>query len=322
MSCYHPMLAAYDGTFDGKPRYKIIGTAYNGIKHHPMDKAVPCGQCIGCRLDKSRVWADRMVLELDHSKAAIFVTLTYDNDHVPIGSIDDNGVPVLTLVKRDVQLYLKRLRKHFADREIRFYLAGEYGDQTLRPHYHAILFGLSLHDFVDLQLLGINDFKQPLYNSDLMRSIWQCGNISIGNVSWQTCAYVARYVQKKLTGKGADYYTQLGIEPPFALMSRRPGIAGYFAVEHADKLGDTYQYVTDDNGITPRTKISTPAYLVSKLQDINPDLYEDVKIRRQRYANDKLLMELQQTDLSYVEYLNVKERELARRISSLTRDKL
>lgn len=320
MSCNHLLHAQCIGFSDGKPSYKVIGS-WSGVKKSPWDVPVPCGQCIGCRLDKSRQWADRMMLELDHSKTAVFVTLTYDNEHVPIGLIDDNGVPTLTLFKRDFQLFMKRLRKCFSGRDIRFYAAGEYGDQTLRPHYHAILFGLSLSDFPDLFFSGRNAFSQAYYGSALLYRLWSNGNVSLSSVSWQTCAYVARYVMKKQTGKNADLYSQNGIEPPFALMSRRPGIAGFFAVEHPDKLDSTYQYIIDDNGVTPRTKISTPKYLIEKLADINPDLYDQVKKKRACFANDKMLLELYNTDLDVVAYMDLKERDLARRLEPLVRDK-
>lgn len=137
MSCYHPLCGVPDGNaVDGSFSYKIIGKYdLDCRKADPRAIAIPCGHCIGCRLDQSRQWADRMMLELEHTGKAIFLTLTYDNDHVPLSVDDDTGeFSWFTLNKRDLQLFFKRLRKKFSDKEVRYYAVGEYGSNTLRPH--------------------------------------------------------------------------------------------------------------------------------------------------------------------------------------------
>ena len=319
MACYHPMLCAYQGTsIAGTPQYKILGS-WTGVKNHPKDIQVPCGHCIGCRLDRSRAWADRMMLELDHSKTAVFLTLTYDNDHVPVSMINDDGLPYYTLDKRDVQLFLKRLRKFFDYKKIRYFLAGEYGDKTMRPHYHAIIFGLDLDDFSDRIHFGSNSFGQPYYTSSTLERIWSNGFVSLAPVSWQTCAYVARYVTKKLNGPESIVYDYRNCTPPFALMSRRPGIAGYFAVDHPDLLGDRLQYIDDVFGVRNVKKVPTPKYLFDKLSLTNPDLYDTIKSQRARYAADKQLLELSKTDLDCVDYNAVKERKTLTAVSALIR---
>ena len=319
MPCYHPMHCAYQGTsVAGAPLYKILGP-WTGVKYHPKDIQVPCGHCIGCRLDKSRDWADRMMLELDHSKTAVFVTLTYDNEHVPISMINDDGIPYYTLDKRDVQLFLKRLRKFFSDKSIRYYLAGEYGDKTNRPHYHAILFGLDLDNFSDRILFGNNPFGQPYYTSLTLERLWSNGFVSLAPVSWQTCAYVARYVTKKLNGPDGIVYSYRNCLPPFALMSRRPGIAGFFAVDHPDCLSDRLLYIDDKFGVTNHKKVCTPKYLFEKLSLTDPDLFAKIKAERARYAADKQLLELARTDLDIVDYNGVKERKALTAASALKR---
>lgn len=319
MACYHPMHCAYQGTsVAGAPLYKILGP-WTGVKNHPNDIQVPCGHCIGCRLDKSREWADRMMLELDHSKTAVFVTLTYDDLHVPVSMYNDDGVPFFTLDKRDVQLFLKRLRKYFYGKSIRYYLAGEYGDKTNRPHYHAILFGLDLSDFRDRVHFGSNPFGQPYYTSSTLERLWSNGFVSLAPVSWQTCAYVARYVTKKLNGPEGIVYSYRNCLPPFALMSRRPGIAGYFAVDHPELLSDRMLYIDDVFGVTNHKKVSTPKYLFEKLALTNPDLYDKIKSDRARYAADKQLLELARTDLDIVDYNGVKERKALTAASALKR---
>ena len=163
MPCYHPLVGIFDGKYNenGKKVFKIEGKLVpSEVKiMHPGSVTIPCGRCIGCRLDYSRSWADRMMLEMEScDRKAIFLTLTYNNSHgVPCmvsdyeageneyfpqdGLVRLNGdkaylCEAFTLYKRDVQLFMKRLRKHFKERKIRFYAAGEYGDHTFRPHYH------------------------------------------------------------------------------------------------------------------------------------------------------------------------------------------
>lgn len=322
MSCYHPMYCAYQGlSASGKPQYKILG-AWTGVKNHPQDISVPCGHCIGCRLDKSREWADRMMLELDHSKTAVFLTLTYDQDHVPIAMLNDDSEPFYTLCKRDFQLFMKRLRKYFSGKEIRFYAAGEYGDHTFRPHYHAILFGIDTADFPDLVRFGSNPFGQPYYTSDILARLWSNGFVSLAPVSWQTCAYVARYCTKKLDGDLSILYAYRNCVPPFALMSRRPGIAGYYAVDHPELLSESKQYVSDLNGLKKITKVSTPKYLFEKLELTNPSLYYKIKSDRARFARDKLLIELSKTDLDLFEYNKVREANKTSSVQALKRSSI
>lgn len=321
MSCYRPLFAEFQGYEDGKPQYKILPCS--GIPAEYPNINVPCGHCVGCRLDKSRQWADRMMLELDHSKTAIFVTLTYDPLNVPVACSLDDGSVLFTLDKRDVQLFMKRLRKAFSGREIRFYLAGEYGSQTHRPHYHAILFGLSLADFPDLRSVSKNSFGQFLYTSEKMYSIWKLGNVALADVSWQTCAYVARYCVKKLGDDvSCETFESFGVQPEFSLMSRKPGIAGFYALEHPDLIYMSKQYFSDPNGVSPRTSCTTPKFVFQKLELTNPELFDKIKTQRQIYARDKELLALSRTDLDFFEYNKVKENNHERRCFGLVRDSL
>lgn len=318
MSCTHPLLAKFVGFADGKPQYNVQAHGCTSAVYPDIN--IPCGHCIGCRLDKSRQWADRMMIELDHSKTAVFLTLTYAPEHVPVASVLDDGTVLYTLDKRDVQLFIKRLRRHFDGREIRYYLAGEYGDKTHRPHYHAIVFGLDLSDFPGLRVVGSNSFGQFLYTSPLLEDKWSLGNVAIASVSWQTCAYVARYCTKKVTGKAsADVYDKFNVLPEFSLMSRRPGIGGFFPIEHPDLIARNKQYFNDDNGVTPRTSCQTPKYIFEKLSLTNPELYDILKVQRARYARNKALLELSHTDLDFYEYNQVKEFQNDEKLHALTR---
>ncbi len=174
---------------------------------------IPCGKCMECRLKYSREWANRMMLEsLDHD-SNFFLTLTYDDDHVHI-----NDFGLKTLYKKDFQDFMKRLRRYVEPDHIRFFAAGEYGDHTLRPHYHAIIFGLKISD---LDPFGYSS-GFPVYISKSINKLWEQGHVLISSISWDTCAYTARYVVKKANHYSKDSFHFAHVEPEFCLMSRRP----------------------------------------------------------------------------------------------------
>lgn len=140
MSCHKPLLAVptNDVAGNGKRKYVPIG-AFEKFKNFdlrisfPGSIKIPCGQCLGCRMDNCRSWADRMMIELDHSKKAVFLTLTYRDEDLPMRYDMSTGEVVNTLQKRDLTNFFKRLRKRFAGKELRYYACGEYGSRTHRP---------------------------------------------------------------------------------------------------------------------------------------------------------------------------------------------
>lgn len=199
---------------------------------------VPCGQCIACRLNRSSSWAIRIMHEKKMCGAACFLTLTYDEENLP--RVGEYG----TLVKRDVQLFLKRLRKEIAPRKIRYYLCGEYGDTYHRPHYHCIIFGLS-----------------PSEIRQLVPRLWQFGFSHVGDVSWDSAAYVARYCTKLLTGPKKEWYTERNILPEFSLMSRRPGIGACWLEKYGKEIKAHH------NVVVKGRKMSPPRYYRDKIYD-------------------------------------------------------
>lgn len=265
MSCYHPLKAFKIGVNpSGKPKYKITSQDCSYIDYCDFGSVrsyiccsgnpvrtrntiqlftdsidIPCGQCIGCRLDYARQWADRCLLELGEHKSSYFVTLTYSDEYVPFGhGVDKDTGEVtcdcMTLQKRDFQLFMKRLRKKFSDQKIRFFACGEYGPETQRPHYHAILFGLELNDLVLYKRCMHGDYNY--YNSPSLQEVWPYGHVVVGKVTWESCCYTARYIMKKQKGDGALFYDLTGIEPPFSLMSRKPGIARNYYEENKNVI--------------------------------------------------------------------------------------
>lgn len=194
MPCYKP-LDAWRPDFSTGSK-KLI------FSYHPArcagptpDLQVPCGQCVGCRLERSRQWAVRCVHESQLHKENCFITLTYASEHLP---------PDSSLHYRDFQLFMKRLRKKFTGKKIRFYMCGEYGENFGRPHFHACLFG---HNFDDLKLWKTQN-NIPLYRSKILEELWPFGHSSVGSVTFESAAYVARYIMKKVTGEAAElHYT-------------------------------------------------------------------------------------------------------------------
>ena len=246
---------------NGKKIIKFLGhpvndnqkTVYYRGKDYPIDMLIkiPCGKCVGCRLEYSRQWANRCMLELQYHDSAYFCTFTYDDDHVPRTYYPDpetgEAFPAMTLQKRDFQLLMKRIRKHFPDDQIRFFACGEYGSQTFRPHYHAIIFGLHLSDLIPYKKVREGGELYTYYNSPSLQECWPYGFVVVGEVTWESCAYTARYVMKKLKGKEADFYGKHNIQPEFTLMSRRPGIARNYYDTHPTLFDTDYINISTPN---------------------------------------------------------------------------
>lgn len=209
MACYHPVSAwrTDSGSILWAPREGRL-----------REIQLPCGQCIGCRLERSRQWAARCMHEAALHDRNCFITLTYDDAHLPPGG---------SLVYGDYQAFMRRLRK--AAGRLRFYMCGEYGETTFRPHYHAALFGYDFPDKVTFSRNGGN----ILYTSKLLSRLWPAGHASVGALTFDSAAYIARYVTKKIVGDKAEaHYRRVDkttgeitqLVPEFNHMSLKPGI--------------------------------------------------------------------------------------------------
>lgn len=321
MACYNPNrihVSIDHGTgmliheFRGPAKYDnplSYGTIDNLSSDGSYDMIVPCGKCLGCQIDYSREWANRMCIELDDNPKAIFVTLTYNDVHLPL---TNSGTK--TLRKRDLQLFWKRLRKAYPDVRIRYYVAGEYGSKTFRPHYHAIIYGLSLDDFTDLQCVGWNELKQPYYSSPKFAAIWGNGFVQMSEVTYRTCAYVARYVLKKHYGADMD-----DLEPDqeceFNLSSRRPGIGLLHAADYV-LSGNNMFALNCRDGVHD---ISLPKSFIRhcKNNDVDIDKLNEICYNRSKDAYDRLCSNLRFSEKSYIEFLATKEANLASKIRLL-----
>lgn len=297
-------------------------------------KLIPCGRCDGCRLSYSKQWANRCLMELESHDSAFFVTLTYNDQFVPKSYyIDNDGVSQmsLTLCKRDFQLFLKRLRRAFPDDRIRFFASGEYGDSTFRPHYHAILFGLHLDDLVPS---GKSPEGFQYYYSPKFQRCWsqqvdllgdrcktapyqEMGYALVAPVSWETCAYVARYTMKKLRGNQRFFYDQFALEPPFSLMSLKPGIGAQYLKDHPDIYDYSYINLMTEKG---GKKAPHPRYLDKLFEVDHPSEMAQIKATRERMAKEAARLKMDRTSYNYLEMLQAEEDALLDRIKSLKRD--
>lgn len=326
MPCYHPIIA-YDNTdYSSNPEKLDIVFNSKDYRFNP-DYAerqgrllqLPCRRCVGCRLDHSKEWANRILLEQKYHDSSYFVTLTYDDEHLKTGyGVDSSTGEIVsvhaTLVKDDLQKFFKRLR--FATKQkISYFCAGEYGSQTYRPHYHCIIFGLKLDD---LKQIKRNFYDQPYFVSPTIEKLWPFGIHVIGNVTFESAAYVARYTLKKATsGFTKEYYEVAGIEPEFQTMSRRPAIGKRYFDDHIDQFKySTFTVSTPYGGV----KMSMPEYFRKKYKEIDSCL--SVKKSRCFFVNsaDKRKLKLSLTDLDYCDILSIEEEKRLSRISSLTRD--
>lgn len=340
MPCYHPLKGFPVGVNpSGKTKYKITSYDVDHIEYvgssirlsaekgaSPVaDRVIrdfvdiPCGKCIGCRLEYSRQWANRCMLELESHENAYFCTFTYDNDNLPFAtSINpDTGeiISTPTLVKRDFQLFMKRLRKAYTDNHIKYYCAGEYGSTTARPHYHAILYGL---DIKDLEVYKRDQRGYKLYNSDWLNKIWKKGFVVIGDVTWDTCAYTARYIMKKQNGSDSKIYDDLNIEKEFSLISTKPAIGREYFDNNVDKFKD-YDRIylsTSDGGLNFRI----PRYYMKLLEEGYVDDWQRIKDNRKIISDCQKDLKLLNTSLSYTEQLEVEEDIKKNRIKSLKRE--
>lgn len=263
------------GTPDGFDQYEEI--------------KLPCGRCIGCRLERSRQWAVRCVHEaLLHDKSC-FVTLTYNDAHLhPSGSLKYH--------KRDFVLFMKRLRKKFGA-GIRFFHCGEYGSTFQRPHHHVILFGVDFAD--DKVIYKRNKLGHILYTSPTLDRLWtdpddnsSIGFSTIGECNFETVAYVARYVTKKVNGDMSyDHY--YGRDPEYITMSRRPGIGHDWLIDNPE----IYNY--DEVLIKNNIKCRPPQYYDRIFDDIAPERMEVIREKRKHKAKCK--------EQDTIERLNIKE---------------
>lgn len=268
MPCYHPIIAYRSvAGRNANGKWPLVFNVKDG--YIDMEVKVPCGRCIGCRLEYSRQWAIRCVHEAQLHKHNAFITLTYNDEYLP-----KDG----SLKKKHFQDFMKRLRKELdkQDIKIRYYHCGEYGEQLMRPHYHAIIFG---YNFPDRKLFTVRRGVR-LYRSEMLERLWPFGFSTVGDVTFESAAYVARYVLKKMTGDIAEEHYN-GKQPEYTTMSRRPGIGHDWLMKYKDDVYN-YDYVVIRNNI----KCRPPKYYDDIYDSLDPKKFEKIKIKRRKYVKD------------------------------------
>lgn len=321
--CRNPMFAEQwlDHNLPRQPKFIRSAKYYTVAMKKQLEKVVAkhgkklltinCGQCIDCKLQKAREWATRCMLEAKEHKDNYFLTLTYDNEHLPItpkidmetGEIIPNEW-VATLYPKDLEKFWKRLRDHWKRKHgvevgIRYYECGEYGEKKDRPHYHAIVFGLPINDLKP-------DHKSKRGNmnfiSEEIQKIWGKGIVAVGDVTWESCAYTARYITKKQTGKGSYIYELEQKVPEFCNMSRRPAIGkAYFEKNWQSIYENDELYIKTKKGV----KGVKPSRYYDKLFDvIDHEKMDIIKGRRVNIAEIKQKQLEQSTDKSWEEFVN------------------
>lgn len=305
MACFHPMEAyrfRYRSGNYSAPMFSLpndlpvwlsLGAKLERI-------ALPCGQCIGCRLEKSREWAVRCCYEASLYKDNCFITLTYDDDHVPAN---------MSLNKKDWQDFMKRLiadvnykrkKKGLPYKKIRFFMCGEYGERTFRPHYHAILFN---HEFDDLKTVtkmtehGLSRYE----HSETLFRLWGKGIVSVGDMTFESAAYVSRYCLKKINGPEAEWH-YFGRMPEFSLMSRCPGIAKVWW----DKFKS--DVINNDCTFSRGKRAPVPRYFDKLLGKIDEELLRQIKDERASKVKDTY-------DFSFASFLKMRRAEDAKKAS-------
>lgn len=207
---------------------------------------IPCRSCEECFSQTRREWITRAVCESKLHDSMIFCTFTYNDENIPRSEIvteDGECLSHYTLDYTHFQKFMKRLRKYFGDKKIRYMVCGEYGSHTYRPHYHAILFGLDFSDFPDIpEFYKRNSQGDNLYIIPTLSELWSHGYVTVSSANTSTMAYVAGYVAKKLTDRQSKkFYDYCGIARPFIRSSKALG-AVYFS-EIMDKFENVYDYV-------------------------------------------------------------------------------
>lgn len=288
----------------GKGDGSLLFSSSPYVDKRAPDLYIPCGRCVRCKLNRASDWAVRCMHEASLYEDNCFVTLTYD---------DVNAERVgHSLCRRDLQLFLKRLRDFSVrtrGRGYRFYGCGEYGERFGRPHYHLCLFDF---DFKDKTLWRRTDVGNRVYRSERLEALWPFGSSEIGSVNYDSAGYVARYCLKKITGEAAaEHYHFLDAEgrshyrvPEFPAMSLKPGIGvPWLERFHTDVYNGDFVVVG-------RAKLRAPRTYDLKYEIMFPSDFERVK--RARLSRPRLSWLEQAAEGSFARFSTKEEISVAK----------
>lgn len=226
-----------------------------------------------------------------------------------------DGVTTLTLRPKDLQDFIKRLRRdqeyHFGN-HIKFYGVGEYGEQFHRPHYHMIAFGLICNDIKESHR---NKSGRMIHTSDRIAKIWNRGIVEVENLTWELAAYAARYCVKKLGKSETDFYESFGLVPEFQRCSQGFG-RDYFD----ENMDDIYNY---DEIYLPTAsggrKVKPPKYFDKMYDDVYPTQMAEIRHNREEIAKEAMKLKMNRTNLSYLELVQQQEAAFKNKVKQLRR---
>ncbi len=278
MACYSPLSGYKDPISNGLVFYRTST---------PLQ--VACGQCLGCRIDRTLMWAMRIVHEAHLHERNCFITLTYRNrDECNAEELRDGYyVPKdYSLNKKHFQKFIKRVRKHFPQK-IKYFHCGEYGDENLRPHYHACLFNCTFED----QEIYDNTEGRGLYSSPTLERLWPYGFSTIAELNFETASYTAGYILKKITGKKAldeylrsdEYGVAFWVTPPYVTMSLGHKAPGGIGAQFYEKYKTDF-FPSDESPVPGKGIIKkVPRYYTNLLERTEPGLLGLVKEKRAEF---------------------------------------
>lgn len=312
MGCHYPGRAYRLGDKSNRP----VGIAFDLKRGDNVlqELKVPCGKCLGCKQQRIRDWALRVEHEARMHDYSYFITLTYDDDHLPDGE---------SLCYSDFQSFMKKVRhwtgifdwrtkKQWDKTKIRFFMCGEYGSLK-RPHYHVMLFNFPIPDLVYYKK---SEKGSVLYTSELVSELWNYrGFITIGLVEYASAAYVAQYCVKKMGSEEEDYQfidleTGNTVERAREMvqMSRRPGIGSTWYDKYKAQVFPV------DRCIANGSQVRVPKYYSNRHKASNPEAYEEVVAKRYERAKEKI-------EDNTEERLEVKEQCLEAKINFYSGDR-
>lgn len=269
MPCFHPITCYRSRETTKLGKRQMVFEQTKAINKIPYQ--IPCGQCIGCKIDRSQQWAVRIMHESSLHQDNMFVTLTYNEENLP-----HHG----HLVKTDVQKFMKRLRKKFKGVKIRFYQCGEYGETTGRPHYHLCIFGLTMPDKKHCRTTKDGN---KLYSSEILEGIWKKGAVQTGDLTFQSAAYVARYCTKKVNGSmAAEHYERVDpitgeiyqLTPEFSSMSLKPAIGKGWLDKYKTDVYPSDEIIVDGH------RVKVPRFYDKHYEITNPEAFNKIKDKR------------------------------------------
>lgn len=286
MPCYHPIRGwlGRDGKFTTNSKKTWIDKR--------EEVQIACGQCLGCKLEYSRQWAIRCQHEMRFHYENSFITLTYDDEHLPKKGVN----------KKDCQDFIKRLRYHvendkdyqerlinyrardsnpLVEAGIRYFLSSEYGDKTLRPHYHAIIFGYTPNDLV-LYNQGGSGCK--VYLSQSLSEIWGKGNVLVGeSCNFETAAYIARYVVKNFEQKELMNGIFFKVfSKNFVLSSRRPALGYRYFEKNLEQLKRLDKVL-----IREGLRVNPARYYDRKMKELDSVAFDKIKDKRKSLIKEE-----------------------------------